>query len=229
MRKKTPRKANVHDVRHYLSLGFRDYTAARFLLLNDFLLQGATLSSTAVEKYFKAIFATKGHLIQSHLDDYKKFKSLFGRLDISIFERLDENYIKLLGEIYKLRYYDSVINKVSCGFFKWQVIGELDYTIDLIDKTCYSELSKPEVPTRYMQSVNNKNEYVWKENYVLNGLGKKEYMERVTEGVIIHLYRGRHEVIIEPNSIIPHYNGRITTVKDINIDPMDLMDKLVQQ
>jgi HEPN domain-containing protein len=36
-------------------LGYRDYIGARFLLNNEFVIQGLTLASTAVEKYLKAL------------------------------------------------------------------------------------------------------------------------------------------------------------------------------
>jgi hypothetical protein len=42
---------------------------ARVMLNNDLPLQGVVLASTCIEKYLKAILASVGKKISSHLDD----------------------------------------------------------------------------------------------------------------------------------------------------------------
>ena len=51
MNKQTQKVLSPMDGLHLMELGYIDYIAARFLLNNDFMQQGITLSSTAVEKY----------------------------------------------------------------------------------------------------------------------------------------------------------------------------------
>jgi hypothetical protein len=52
----------------YLNLAFKDYIAARMLLNNNMLLQGAGLASSAIEKYLKAYALFAGKPLRRHLD-----------------------------------------------------------------------------------------------------------------------------------------------------------------
>jgi hypothetical protein len=50
-----------------LDIAYKDCLAARVLLNAHLLLQGAVLASTAIEKYFKAVLAFRGHQSHGHL------------------------------------------------------------------------------------------------------------------------------------------------------------------
>lgn len=69
-------KNNLKDAMNLMVLGYRDYIGARFLLNNDYVIQGVTLASTAVEKYLKAILVAHGYSRQVHIEQWKKMKSL---------------------------------------------------------------------------------------------------------------------------------------------------------
>ena len=61
-------------------LAYRDYIAARFLLNNEFVIQGLTLASTAVEKYLKSIIvfhSTENKNYHYHFDRLDKLKDVF--------------------------------------------------------------------------------------------------------------------------------------------------------
>ena len=111
-----------------------DYIAARLLLLNDrlvqgsALIQGSSLSNTAIEKYLKAVFlhldmkiprGFKGHDV-SNL--YKEIKKKGITLDIS------EDYLSMLFKSYRLRYPDlnPGDNFILC---KTKLLIELDHTV----------------------------------------------------------------------------------------------------
>ena len=64
---------------NFIKTGFRDYVASRFLLNNDFFMQGVTLASSAVEKYFKAILVIHNLKRNVHLDNLKEIKKAFRR------------------------------------------------------------------------------------------------------------------------------------------------------
>ncbi len=60
-------------------LGFRDYVAARFLINKEFIIQGLTLASTAVEKYLKAIIVVnlkEKERYNYHFDNFIKLRSV---------------------------------------------------------------------------------------------------------------------------------------------------------
>ncbi|MDQ1313134.1 MAG: hypothetical protein QG605_1673, partial [Euryarchaeota archaeon] len=111
-----------------------DYIAARLLLLNDVLaqgsalIQGSSLSNTAIEKYLKALFVHldlkipkgfKGHDISNLYGEIKK-KGI--TLDIS------EDYLAMLFKSYRLRYPDlnPGDNFILC---KTKLLVELDRTV----------------------------------------------------------------------------------------------------
>src|SRR2546423_1755333 len=79
-------------VRSFLSDGFNDYIAARVLFLAQLPQQGAILSSTAIEKCFKAVLAFRGneshgHLKNAHWNAIQNFdKEVFGDLDRDFIE-----------------------------------------------------------------------------------------------------------------------------------------------
>ena len=111
-RKKTTKPERVRDVISFLNLGFKDYLAARVLLNLGLLLQGATLASTSIEKYFKAIIAfrgnvSKGHLKGAHLRSVKN-------LDPNLYASLNESFLRFLRKCHIVSNY--VLERLFYGF-----------------------------------------------------------------------------------------------------------------
>ena len=49
-------KVSIHTVKRieaFFDMAYRDYIASRVLINNDYVLQGAILASSAIEKYYK--------------------------------------------------------------------------------------------------------------------------------------------------------------------------------
>jgi len=123
-----------NKVLRWIGWADNDYIAARLLLLNDelaqgsALIQGSSLSNTAIEKYLKALFVHldlkipkgfKGHDVSNLYDEIKK-KGI--TLDIS------EDYLAMLFKSYRLRYPDLNLgdNFILC---KTKLLVELDRTV----------------------------------------------------------------------------------------------------
>ncbi|MEO9524668.1 hypothetical protein [Marinobacter alexandrii] len=228
MRRKNPNKAGKNDVINLLSLAHRDYIAARFLLLNDFYLQGLTLSATAVEKYLKVVLAIReGVFTKDHMDKLGNFKGRISRAGINLFDELDPRFLHLLQDVYKLRYYDQLSCQTQVGFLKWQVLGELDYTIHTID----SKLEEYDAENRrwrtpYRSSVLKKDQHIISENYLLNGQDKSAFMERTGPSCILYIHKGEIEVYMAMDGIsATKYDGRIVTVTGINL-PQEIIDDI---
>ena len=116
----------------FLLLAYRDYLAARCLLNNGFFLQGLTLSSSAIEKYFKVILALHGNRRKDmgvHLDRLSKLKALLAECYYDVTLKLDDRFLGLLSKAYKIRYYDNLSTPITISFFVNQLIGELDYSL----------------------------------------------------------------------------------------------------
>jgi len=209
---------NDKEAQNLFILGYRDYIAARFLLNNNLLIQGATLSCTAIEKYLKALLIAHGFKRKIHIEKWKEIKNCLNLKGIDLFDELDLNFLKLLGNVYKLRYYDRVNNSVCYGFIKWQFLAELDYTVNLIEsRTTFTYESGTIWDSPYKSALKGKNDILYLENYVLNEQNKKEYMEREGTSVMVNIDKNQSEIIIEGNLKQDNYKGSMLKLLKMEI------------
>lgn len=178
----------------FLVLGYRDYIAARFLLNNNYILQGLTLSSTAVEKYIKSILCLNNKTkkeIGVHLNRLNILKKHLSDCYYDITQKMDNRFLGILDKIYQMRYYDDIENPITIGFFVNQFIGELDYTINLFEtivlKNIYDKKGNL-IKTPYKGAVENKDKDLFKNNYLFNDISKKEHMEKEDNGFVVHVH-----------------------------------------
>lgn len=203
---------------HLLTLGYRDYIAARFLLHNEFIMQGITLASSSIEKYLKAILAMQGKGKKDmgvHMDKLDKIRTLLKTTYIDVTEKIDERFLEILGKAYSIRYYDDLKGPVSFGFFVNQFIGELDFSVHLIDSLfIFSEQNR----SSYQVAILQKNEHLLHNNYILQGITKKEHMEKPDNGFGVYIDASfpYGEVHATGKGISNKYDGRIYIV---NVKP----------
>jgi hypothetical protein len=204
-----------------LSLGYKDYIASRFLLNNNYLIQGLTLASSAVEKYFKVILALNGKTKKEmgvHLDRLDKLKKLLSDCYTDITVHLDERFLQLLGKAYQARYYDNLSQPITISFFVNQVLGELDFTINFIESLVTKKNTSGELfKTSYRRAVEENNADLYYKNYVLQRIPKKEFMEAVDNGFAVYIdcNNTMKEIEVEGTNIRNTYDGNIG---EINIE-----------
>ena len=205
-----------------MSLGYRDYIASRFLINNNYISQGTVLASSAVEKYLKAVLAINGIKCKYHLDHIGQFKSLFSQTPYhTIFEVLDPVFLEVLSKAYKYRYYDenTVTKPDTVGFLVNQFLGSMDFTIFKLDslliitkETHEGEASTQDSQLKRAAKIGLSD--LWLNNYVLNKIDKKEFMDRKSQAFGLHispLHFGE-EFEISGTDVIGEYDGRIWTV-----------------
>lgn len=202
----------------FVTTGYRDYIASRYLLNNDFFMAGVTLASSALEKYLKGILIIHHLKRKVHLDNLKEIKKALDRVNINIFEELDETFLNILSDAYKLRYYDNLKNALSFGFFANQLLAELDFTINLIDSRLRitNDQTGEIVLTPYRKAVNNNDVKIYLNNYLLNNISKKEFMERSSKVYALHIEKSglEHEFLL--NGLrIQKYEGTIARVTEM--------------
>jgi hypothetical protein len=203
---------------HLLSLGYRDYIAARFLLQNEFIMQGITLASSSIEKYLKAILAMQGKGKKEmgvHMDKLDKIRALLKATYTDVTEKIDERFLEILGKAYSIRYYDDLKGPVSFGFFVNQFIGELDFSVHLIDSLfTFNEQNK----SAYQLAAHQRNEHLLHNNYIFQGITKKEHMEMPDNGFGVYIDASfpHGEVHATAKGIRNEYDGRIYIV---NVKP----------
>ena len=195
-------------------LGYRDYIAARFLLNNRFIIQGLTLASSAVEKYLKALLvitANQEEKINVHLDNIKKLKNILAKYNIDVTENFDPVFQSILEKAYKIRYYDTLKKPIFIGFFLNQFIGELDYTIDSLEK-------RTNINLLYTRAIRDKEPHLFKNNYILKKQSKKDFMEKPDFAFSIHIKIDSSvqtiETVMGKSGIRNKYDGCITEFKE---------------
>jgi hypothetical protein len=203
-----------------LSLGYNDYIAARVLLNKHYPLQGLTLASSAIEKYFKVILALHGNTKKDmgvHLDRLDKLKALLIASYSDITVHFDERFLNLLAKAYKARYYDNLSSPLMIGFFVNQVLCELDFIVNFFDNLIKLTDSKGEaIKSAYKRASENKAVDLITNNYLFLEISKKEFMERPDKGfgVYIDSINGFKEFEIEGTGVKNQYNG---TIAEINL------------
>jgi len=115
---------------HFLGWADEDYICARTMLINGFLVQGAVLSNTALEKYLKAVMLVKGvKLMKTH-----NVIRLYDHLKGDGFPPLHEGYLRTLGKAYKMRYPDDLERNFNVGLCQSQMLAELDSSVYMVRK-----------------------------------------------------------------------------------------------
>jgi len=201
----------------YFSLGYRDYIAARFLLNNNFYLQGLTLASSSVEKYLKALLIFHGRSKKKHLTQLHALKEELANCYYDLTQKFDPRFFTLLGKAYKARYYDNLEEPITIGFFVNQLIGELDTFVSFIENFVIKEIKDQNgniIKTPYKRAYGAKNEHLVKNNYLFEGITKKEYMERPDDGYAIYVDPNQpfEEYVALGKGIINKYNGSLTEI-----------------
>ena len=118
----------------YLQLAYKDYVAARVLILAGLLSQGAGLASTAVEKSLKALCAfrgmeCRGHLRKAHINNAINFAPW-------LVPHLNKDFIELLRRAYRLRYIDDLRGGFNLVIASREFLAELDDTVLHILERC---------------------------------------------------------------------------------------------
>ena len=163
-------------IRDYVDLGYKDYLAARLLLLNEMLLQGAGLVSSAVEKYTKSYAMAQGkplkknHFGEDFITDLKA--------GIGIPPHVSENFLRFLGKCYSLRYVDKIPAGFNLCIRQRQLLAELDETILAYERAFTQTKDGVRVPTQCQTAVQNKDPRIAAENWILNRVKKSDFIEQ---------------------------------------------------
>ncbi|MEE1962031.1 hypothetical protein V1387_04985 [Allomuricauda taeanensis] len=199
-----------------MNLGYRDYIAARFLLNNHLIVQGLTLASTSVEKYLKALIVFNLNVREYyhyHFDRFNKLKNLLDKVNKDITKELDPVFLEILENAFKIRYYDKIERPVFIGLYLNQFIGELDYTIDFIERFIVNSQNGGESISAYSGAIKNNETHLYENNFILNKENKKDHMEKTDVGFSIYLHMGpvfQEEKIVKGGSTKNKYEGQIS-------------------
>lgn len=205
-----------------MDLGYRDYIAARFLLNNHLIVQGLTLASTSVEKYLKALIVFNLNERENyyyHFDRFEKLKELLAKVNNDIISEFDPVFIEILENAFKIRYYDRIEKPIFMGFYINQFIGELDYTIDFIERFIANTQNGGEFISEYNRAIRNNDSHLYENNFILDKVNKKDFMEKPDIGFSIHIRIGsviQDEKIVKGGITKNEYVGQISRFREFN-------------
>jgi HEPN domain len=168
--------AEAKSATSFLKDAFADYLAARVLLNNQLPHQGAMMASTALEKYFKAILATRGQRIHGHLQT--AHWNAVGHLHPTLVERLDREFVKLCQKSYSLRYTDDLPNGYNLVIASKEFLAELDVSVALIEKSLRMQQDGKEMSSNWELRNAAGDKRLLENNHVLLGIGKFEFIYR---------------------------------------------------
>lgn len=206
---------------HWLmDLGYRDYIAARLLLNNDLIVQGLTLASTSVEKYLKALIVfnlKEREKYHYHFDRFELLKNLLSKVNSDVTVEFDPVFLEILENAFKIRYYDKIEKPIFMGFYINQFIGELDYTIDFIERYIANTQNDGQSMSAYNRAIKNNDSHLYENNFILSNETKKDFMEKPDVGFSIHIRIGtivQDEKIVKGGSTKNKYEGQMSKFTD---------------
>ena len=165
----------VKKVQNFLSGSVDDYIAARVLFLSSLPQQAAILSSTSIEKCFKAILAfngneSHGHLKKAHWKAVKNF-------DKELYESLNEEFLELNQKVYSLRYTDDLPPGYNLVIASREYLAELDQTILSICRLFeFGNRDESYRLSKLEHLISIKDNRVYDENHVLSKEPKDQFI-----------------------------------------------------
>lgn len=181
----------------FLNDAYDDYIAARILFGSQLLKQGAILSSTCLEKLFKALISLKGpyphgHLRKAHWNQFKNYNR-------KLYNRLNEDFLRLNQKCYQLRYTESLDEGFNLVIARNEYLAELDYTFLTIYRSFKIESNVNKVKLRYDHAVETKDFNLFADNHMLQDIDKEKYSYEKQRIYEIRVTKGGN-IVLEYNT-----------------------------
>lgn len=175
---KKPKSVNqthrVRQINEFLDVAYKDYVAARVLLVAGLLPQGAVLASTAIEKYIKAILAFRGNASHGHLKA-AQFNAL-KNFDPALGQQINSQFIDLLQKSYRLRYLDDLAPGFNLVIADREFLAELDWTAMTIHASFHQTINGQSVESTLARQMALRDPLLLDLNHVAAGIPKQEFI-----------------------------------------------------
>lgn len=158
------------EVAFHLADGFTDYLAARVLFLAGLPKQGAVLGSTAVEKSIKAVLATGGKVITTHVSQ-KHWDALVG-LQPTLAAELQRDFVLLCQRVYMLRYTGDPPAGFNVVVASKEFLAELDETVCRIQLRFQLVQDGKSRQSSFHAAHAKRDTRLWQQNHFLGGIDK---------------------------------------------------------
>lgn len=176
-RRKIKKPEQVRNILSFLSIAYKDYIASRVLFNNDLLSQACILANTAIEKYFKAIINVRNNKCSGHNVGGKLFRTV-SNYDKKLGRALNKEFLQFLSWSYEMRYLDDLPVGFNIVIVRDKILAELDYTVAEIYRRFSFSKDGKKIELPYQKDVENRQDLLWKNNYILNGQTKARFLNR---------------------------------------------------
>jgi hypothetical protein len=168
------RTADTSKILGMLDTAFNDYIAARVLFLGGLPLQAAVLSSTAIEKYFKAIMElrgsrSRGHLKAAQLNSVRNY-------DPKLFKGFNAEFLSLLQRCYRLRYTDDLPQGFNAVVATREFVAELDSMAASLHQRFLVIRERAPATLRQDYMITTRDPRLVSDNYLLTGQDKASFI-----------------------------------------------------
>lgn len=191
----------VQRIIDFLALGFNDYVGARTLLRASLPIQGATLASTAVEKYAKALMAVRGNSARGHLKQ-AHFNALQSDWP-ALWATLNPSFLLFLQRCYQLRYTEDLQPGFNLVAYSREVLAEIDHTVARFQEQLrFTRPPDQVVATSFDNAVQRRMPKLFDDNHVLLKQDRATFLGAPDSASAIR-HRGA-EGILEVDFTVPH-------------------------
>lgn len=193
----------------YLGSSFDDYIASRVLFNNGMLTQACCLANTAIEKHFKAFIDFKGNTIKARHNLEKLLPSVKS-FDSDLFNKLNIEFLFELTKIYETRYIGDCPGGYNFVILRNKYLAELDYTYGLLEpKIRYSKKGEEIQKTKYELLISEKSPAIWTNNYLLNKIDKKTFIENLDLVYELRVVESNNELLeVKYSTLESRNNGK---------------------
>jgi hypothetical protein len=166
--------ADASRIASLLDIAFKDYIAARVLFCGRLPLQAAVLSSTAIEKYFKAIMEfrgsrSRGHLKTAQMNSVRNF-------DVPLFSTFNKEFLTLLQRCYRLRYTDDLPRDFNVVVATREFLAELDFMASSLHSKFRLQRGDTVLSLLYDRMLATRDERLVSEHHVLAGQDRNTFI-----------------------------------------------------
>lgn len=161
-------------LRQFLRAAYRDYVAARVLLLEDLPLQGAIQASTAIEKYFKVMLAFRGNQSSGHLK--KAHFNAVRNYNPELFASLNQSFLELLQRVYAYRYPDMLRPGANVVIATAEFMAEFDHTALAVHGGITVKEDGKDVETSLEEALRLEDRRLLAGNHVIGNIPKQKYI-----------------------------------------------------
>lgn len=173
----TEEQQRFSEVNAWLDLADGDYVAARTLIRNGQIIQGAILSSTAIEKYLKTIYWIKGREFERRGENAHDIVKLYnGLTTLDPRGKLNESYLRLLIRAHKLRYPDRLEPGFSIALSQVKMLVALDETVFKMRSGI--KFVGAERKGEFEQQIENNDEFLLQGNHTFGNAKRVELFQR---------------------------------------------------